>query len=335
MSADFRALGIAVGHATDNDGATGVTVIRGLDAPLRGGVAVFGRASGTRELHTLSSDHLVARVDAVMLTGGSAYGLDAAGGAMRWMEERGRGYAVPGGVVPIVPAAVIFDLVPLGRFDARPTAAMAYEACDVAVSTDIVEGSVGAGTGATVGKITGPSQAMKGGLGCALAANGDWQVGAVAVVNALGDVRDGDGRIIAGARAPSAAGEERTFVDAARVLATVSKRSMLRAEARLGNAVGANTTLCAVMTDAPLGKVELEQLARAAGAALFRRITPAGTSVDGDVVFALGRAVTPTALGGEATVIEALAVAALESAIERAVRTARGRGGVPGLADSA
>src|SRR5205823_10908782 len=133
VTADFRALGVAVGHGTDADGATGVTVVRGIDAPLRAGASVFGRATGTRELHSLSVDHLVDRIDAVMLTGGSAYGLDAAAGIMRWMEERGRGFTVPGGVVPIVPAAVIFDLAPLGRFDARPTAAMAYDACESAV----------------------------------------------------------------------------------------------------------------------------------------------------------------------------------------------------------
>src|SRR4051812_24895932 len=120
--ADLTPLGIAVGHATDMEGATGCTVIRAVDGHLRGGVAVFGRATGARELNTMMPDHIADRVDALLLTGGSAYGLDAAGGVMRWMEERGRGFPVAGGVVPIVPAAVIFDLAPLGRFDARPTA---------------------------------------------------------------------------------------------------------------------------------------------------------------------------------------------------------------------
>src|SRR2546423_920739 len=219
MTLDFRALGVAVGHATDEVGATGVTVVRGIEAPLRAGAAVFGRATGTRELHTLSVDHLVDRIDAVMLTGGSAFGLDAAAGVMQWMEERGRSFAVPGGVVPIVPAAVIFDLAPLGRFDARPTAAMAYEACNRAAPNDIAEGSVGAATGATVGKIAGPQRAMKGGFGCALEANGSWRVGALAVVNALGDVRDARGRIIAGARADDDTPASRRFRDTARQLA--------------------------------------------------------------------------------------------------------------------
>jgi len=330
VTLDFRALGVAVGHATDAAGATGLTIIRGIDAPLRGGAAVFGRASGTRELHTLSADHLVDRIDALMLTGGSAYGLDAAAGAMQWMEERGRGFAVPGGVVPIIPAAVIFDLVPLGRFDSRPTAAMAYEACDSASPDDIAEGSVGAGAGATVGKIAGPTRAMKGGIGGAISGNGTWHVGALAVVNALGDVRDTTGRIIAGARADERRIGPFTFVDAARQLASMSTPV---AGDRLGAAAATNTTLSVVITDAPLGRLELGQLARAAGAALFRRITPTGTTVDGDVVFALAPATAPAPLGTATTAIEALAVAVLEQAIERAVIMARGRDGVPGLAD--
>ena len=326
---DFRALGILVGHATDSAGATGLTIVRGVDAPLRAGAAVFGRATGTRELHTLTADHLVDRIDALMLTGGSAYGLDAAAGAMRWMEERRRGFEVPGGVVPIVPAAVIFDLAPLGRFDARPTAAMAYEACDRASPNGIAEGSVGAGAGATVGKIAGPERAMKGGIGGGIASSGSWTVGALAVVNALGDVRDASGRIIAGARADGGAGQ---FMDTARHL-TKDGAVRMPAAGRFDPAVPTNTTLCVVVTTAPLGRIELGQLARAAGAALFRRITPTGTAVDGDVVFALAPMAPPEPLGRAQMAIEALAVAALETAIERAVVTARGRDGVPGLAD--
>ncbi|MFL5616177.1 MAG: P1 family peptidase [Gemmatimonadaceae bacterium] len=336
VAVDFRALGIAVGHATDANGATGLTVVRGIDGPLRAGAAVFGRAAGTRELHTLSVDHLVDRIDAVMLTGGSAYGLDAAAGIMRWMEERGRGFSVPGGVVPIVPAAVIFDLAPLGRFDARPTAAMAYEACEAASPNDFAEGSVGAGAGATVGKIAGPTRAMKGGFGAALGNNGRWHIGALAVVNALGDVRDMSGRIIAGARADEHGARPWRFLDASRELAANGGTALpSRAGALNGPAAPMNTTLSIVATDAPLGRLGLTQLARAAGAALFRRITPTGTSVDGDVVFAIGP-LTATPEGqfdGPTTAIEALAVATLEEAIERAVKTARGRDAVPGLAD--
>src|SRR2546423_620346 len=199
---ELTRFGIAVGHATDTEGATGLTVIRGVDGPLRAGVTTLGRATGSRELAAASSRHLVdGRIDAILLTGGSAYGLDAAAGVMRWMEERERGFPVGAGVVPIVPAAVIFDLAPLGRFDARPTATMAYEACDRAMPNDIPEGSVGAGAGATVGKIAGPARAMKGGFGCVVESIGDLRVAAMADVNALRDVRDAAGPIIAGARA--------------------------------------------------------------------------------------------------------------------------------------
>src|SRR5206468_8510448 len=214
----------------------------------------------------------------------------------------------------------------------RPTPAMAYAACNVASPNEIGEGSVGAGTGATVGKIAGPTRAMKGGVGVALETNGSWHVGALAVVNALGDVRDAGGRIIAGARAEDGSPGQRSFVDASRQLAT-GAASDPRLAARVAAGVSTNTTLCVVTTDAPLGRVELTQLARAAGAALFKRITPTGTTVDGDVIFALAPSVPSAPLGNATMAIEALAVAALEEAIERAVRTARGRDGVPGLAD--
>jgi L-aminopeptidase/D-esterase-like protein len=314
---DFTPLGLVVGHASDSEGATGVTVIRGSDAPLRASVALMGRATGTRELDALSPRHLVDRIDAIMLTGGSAYGLDAAAGVMRWMEERGRGFPVGDGVVPIVPAAVVFDLAPLGRFTARPTAAMAYDATQGATPR-VGEGSVGAGTGATVGKAGGVERCMKGGVGAAIATAGDTTVGAIAVVNAFGDVRDRDGRIIAGARTQDG------FGDSVRLLRDQPVAS------RFGRQAMQNTTLAVVAASAPLSRIELQQLARAASAALVRRITPAGTSFDGDVVFAVapleGRAVSPLQ-------VEVLAVEVLEQAIERAVRLARGRDGIPGLAD--
>jgi L-aminopeptidase/D-esterase-like protein len=322
VSADFSRLGLAVGHATDEKGATGITVLRRPEGALRGGVCVFGRATGTREIEALDPTHQSGRVDALMLTGGSAYGLDAAAGVMRWMEERKRGFDVGMGVVPIVPAAVIFDLAPLGSFAARPTADMAYAACESARMTGIAEGSVGAGTGATVGKGAGRAGAMKGGVGCAVraAGAGDAVVAALAVVNALGDVRDAQGRIIAGARSPG--GE---FLDSAKQLAE------RREDARFGAVTPQHTTLCVVATNMSLDRGELSQLARAAGAALFRRITPVGTSFDGDVVFALCQ---PDAARGTLMALEITAAAALEEAIERAVRTAVGRDGVPGLADA-
>lgn len=314
---DFGALGIAVGHATDEEGATGVTVVRGIEAAFRASAVLLGRATGTRELDALSPRHLVDRVDAVMLTGGSAFGLDAGAGVMRWMEERGRGFPVGGGVVPIVPAAVVFDLAPLGRFGARPTPAMAHEATERATPR-VVEGSIGAGTGTTVGKAGGVAGAMKGGVGAAIATANGVTVGALAVVNAFGDVRDAAGRIIAGAR------RNGRFADSSRILREEA------APERFGQQAMQNTTLAVVISGTPLDRVELQQLAGAASAALFRRITPTGTAVDGDVIFALAPLDGPRA---PSLRIEVLAVAALEEAIERAVRLARGRDGVPGLAD--
>lgn len=317
VSPDLRGLGVAVGHATDEAGGTGLTVVRGEGDALRGAVATIGRATGTREFLALEPTSLADRVDAVMLTGGSAYGLDAAAGVMRWHEERERGFPVGQGVVPIVPAAVIFDLGPCGRFDARPTARMAYDACERATSMDIDEGSVGAGTGATVGKAAGIDRAMKGGVGVAAVGADDLAVGAVSVVNAFGDVRDSSGAIIAGAR-----GDE-GFADSARVVASGG------APDGFGRAALRNTTISVVIVNVALGRVPLGALARAATAALYRRITPVGTKYDGDVVFAL------CPRGGAAETsprLEQLAVDALEDAIERAVRAARGRDGIPGLA---
>src|SRR5688572_2083628 len=285
---------------------------------MRGAACVFGRATGTRELEALEPTHQSGRVDAVLLTGGSAYGLDAAAGVMRWMEERKRGFDVGVGVVPIVPAAVIFDLA-VGDARARPTPDMAYAACESARTSGIAEGSVGAGTGATVGKGAGREHMMKGGFGCAVHRAGDAVVAAVAVVNALGDVRSADGRIIAGAR-----GAQGGFVDGAKVLANYS------AAPKFGSLTPQHTTLCLVATNMVLERGELAQLARAAGAALFRRITPVGTSFDGDVVFAL---CPPEGTRGMLMPIEITAAAALEEAIERAVRLAVGRDGIPGLAD--
>lgn len=321
MSADLAALGLAVGHATDREGATGLTVVRGIDRAFRCASAVMGRATGTRELHAASPFHLVDRVDAVVLTGGSAYGLDATAGAMRWMEERGRGHPVGAGVgvVPIIPAAVIFDLAPLGSFTARPTAAMAYEACDTAAPSGIAEGSVGAGTGATVGKAGGLAGAMKGGVGIGMATSGDVTVAAVAVVNALGDVRDASGAIIAGAR-----GADGQFIDGARLIADGGVRR------KFTDGALQNTTIAVVATTACLPRVQLSQLAQASAAALFRRITPTGTSYDGDVIFGVCPCDGPAA---PSTQVEGLAVLALEQAVERAVRFAVGRDGIPGLAD--
>jgi L-aminopeptidase/D-esterase-like protein len=325
-SADFGSLGVGIGHATDEVGATGLTVIRALNAQylLRGAAAIVGRATATREVGTLTPDHISKRVDAILLTGGSAYGLDAAAGVMRWMEERGRGFPIAGGVVPIVPAAAVFDLAPLGNFAARPTAAMAYAACESASASGVAEGSVGAGTGCTVGKAGGRENAMKGGFGCAVERTDEISVGAVAVVNAFGDVRDSSNNIIAGARDSSG-----RWLDSAAII----ERTALGSTVPVTAQPEPQTTLCAVITNGAFSGYELQQLARASSAAMFHRITPVGTSFDGDVIFVVG----PQEGGVTAPLpsVEVLAVRALEQAIERAVRYAKGRDGIIGLADLA
>lgn len=309
--------GLLVGHFTDTATATGCTVVLGPPSGMRAAAYVRGRATGTRELDVLSPGHVVPAINAILLTGGSAFGLGAADGVMRWLAERGQGFAVGVGVVPIVPAAVIFDLSPLGRPDRWPSAADAYAACQAA-GPEVAEGSVGAGTGATVGKALGVVGAMKGGLGTWAEQSGDLVVAALAVVNAFGDVRDGTGRIIAGART------ENGFADAAAHLAGG------RAPAGSFAKAGANTTLVVVGTNARLERLALLEVARAAADGMAQRISPFGTQFDGDIVFAVS--------AGEHAVevpvaVELLAQRATAAAIERAVRLAKGTKDLPGLAD--
>jgi len=297
--------GISVGHAHDVEVRTGCTVLIG---PFRGACDVRGAATGTRELGTLSPLHLVPRVDAILLTGGSAHGLAAADGVVAWLHEHGRGYDTGVAAVPIVPAAVIFDLG-VGRPE-WPDAAMGRAACQAA-GTEVAEGRVGAGTGATVGKLLGPDAAMPGGVGT-WSERRDWTVGALAVVNALGDVRDAAGAIVAGAR------DGGDFADGeARLLAGTASGGLDEHAPP-----GTNTTLAVVATDAPLDRTGLQLLARAAGVALARRITPAHTPFDGDVTFALSTSEAPEpATPRELMALSALAVHALGQAIERAVTT--------------
>ena len=308
--------GILVGHATDAAGATGCTVVLAPADGMPCTAVVRGRATGSRELDACRPESLAGRVDAVVLTGGSAYGLAAADGVMRWLEARGRGFKVGSGVVPIVPAAVVFDLLPCGRFDARPTSGTGAACCDAA-GASVAEGSVGAGTGATVGKVLGLEWAMKGGVGSWSAREGDLVVGALAVVNAFGDVLDASGRVLAGARRAGGG-----FAGSAEHLA----RGGLP-----GGALRAahHTTLVVVATNAGLDRLALGGVARAGADALARRIVPSGTAVDGDVVFACAAGT----LAAAAMQVEQLARAVTEMAVERAVRAARGRDGVPGLAD--
>lgn len=315
---DFSPLGIVVGHAPDRTGTTGCTVVRRATGAMRCGGVQLGRATASREFAVADPSHSTDRIDAILLTGGSAYGLDAAAGVMRWMEERSRGFAIAGGVVPIVPAAAIFDLGLMGAFGARPDADTAYAACERATAAPD-EGSVGAGTRASVGKVAGGARAMKGGFGAWVVRSGEIVVGAVVVTNAVGDIRDGAGRIIAGAR-----GEGGRFLDATAVLTGGGPR-------RGDEPAAMNTTIGAVMTNVALSRDALRQLAGAATAAYFKRITPCATQFDGDTLFALG---PMEGIAASPIAVEVLAVQAMEMAIERSVRLAVGRDGIPGLADA-
>lgn len=297
--------GLRVGHATDTEARTGCTVILG---PFRAAYDIRGIATGTRELEAISHLHPVERADAILLTGGSAFGLAAADGVVAWLEEQG-GFGFDTGVarVPIVPAAVLFDLA-VGRADRRPDAAMGRAAC-AAAAVEVEEGAVGAGAGATIGKLLGPAGAMPGGVGTASATAAGHTVGALVVVNALGDVLDGAGRIIAGARDASGA-----FADSAR----------LAREGRAGTWTApdaTNTTLTVVATDAPLDRPALQLLARAGTTGLTRRTSPAHTPFDGDVTFAVSTAGRAGSVGpGLLLALSVLAAEAVAEAVERAVR---------------
>ena len=312
--------GILVGQATDPAGGTGCTVVLAPAAGMPCMAYVKGRATGSRELDVCRPDALVERVDAIALCGGSAFGLAAADGVMRWLESRKRGFPVGPGHIPIVPAAVIFDLLPIGTFTARPTAEMGMQACGAAAK-QVEEGSVGAGTGATVGKALGPSLAMKGGVGTWSVTAGNVVVGALAVVNALGDITDAEGRIIAGARKESGG-----FAGTAAYLA---KGGMTQGALSPPHRSSHNTTLVVIASNARLSRLALSGVARAAADGLARRIVPVGTPFDGDVVFACATA----AVDALPIQVEQLAREATEQAVERAVRTAQGAGGIPGLAD--
>ena len=310
--------GFRVGHWTALDRATGCTVVLAPPSGALGAVFVRGRATGSRELDALRPDHLVGHAHAVLLTGGSAFGLGAADGVMRWLRRRGIGFAVGNaGVVPIVPTAVIFDLA-IGSSEHWPTADDAETACHAA-GTAVEEGSVGAGTGATVGKTLGPVGMMKGGLGTWAVAAGDLVVGALAVVNPFGDVRDHGGAILAGARRPDG-----SLADSVHLLARGERPTTSYSRP------GPNSTLAIVATNARLDRQGLFETARMAGDALARHVTPVGTAFDGDMVFALTTSAVPVA---EPLQVELLAQEALGEALVRGVRHARGLAGVPGCAD--
>ena len=296
-----------VGHAQDETALTGCTVLIG---PFRGAVDVRGMASGSRELHVLSPLHVVEHVDAILLTGGSAFGLAAADGVMQWLEENGRGYDTGVARVPTVPAAVIFDLG-VGNAQTRPDAAMGRRACEDAIkrspSEKLQSGRIGAGCGATAGKIMGAANATRTGLGTATLTVGTYAMTLFAVVNPLGDVLDAGGAIVAGPRTNDGFTDTRKFL-----------QDMPASPFEV--AAGTNTTLVALVTDAPLSRVDLERLARTASTGVARRIAPVNTPFDGDVVFALSTSETihPTS-SALMLALGSAAASAVELAIENAI----------------
>lgn len=303
--------GLRLGHWTDTRRPTGCSVIlcpQGVTA----GVDVRGAAPGTRETDLLRPENTVQQVHALLLSGGSAFGLDAASGVMRWLRERGHGLRVGPACVPIVPAAVLFDLW-LGDPTFTPDASAGHAACEAA-STTAERGSVGAGAGATVGKLLGPQWAMKSGLGMASLRVGGTTLSALAAVNAVGDVLDpATGSIVAGAR--GADGRLRN-----------TARALLAGEAPIRPVAGGATTLAVIATDAHLDKAQATKLAQMAHDGLARSIHPVHQPSDGDIVFSLATGGSgPADLG----LLGVMAVEALAQAVLDAVRSARGLPGLP------
>jgi len=307
--------GLSVGHASDFVHATGCTAVVCPPQGCVAGVDVRGAAPGTRETDLLRPANLVERVHAIVLTGGSAFGLAAAGGVMRFLEEIGVGQPVGMTVVPIVPAAVIFDLA-VGDHMVRPDEQMGYAACGAATDEPVVEGNVGAGTGASVGKMLGMTQAMKAGVGSAGIVLPDGvTVAALMVVNALGDVIDPDsGAIAAGALSPAGG-----WADSG---------AMLLGGAPFAAKAAGNTIIGVVATDARLDKAQANRMATLAHDGLARAVRPAHTLYDGDTIFALSAGEK----AGDMTRIGHAAAEVTAQAIVRAVRTAATAYGLPGLA---
>jgi L-aminopeptidase/D-esterase-like protein len=306
--------GIRVGHVSDFQAITGCTAILCPQGAV-GGVDIRGSASGTEETPVLDPGHVTNEIHGILLAGGSAFGLEAASGVRRYLEQQGIGFDTGSGKVPLVPAAILFDLS-MAKRGVRPTVAMGEAAAAAATADAVKEGSVGAGTGATVGKILGMTHAMKSGVGSfTVTLPGGAMVASLAVVNAFGDVRDpATGKILAGARKTPDGSD---FAD--------TQEQMKRGAA--GGFAGRNTTLVVVATNARLTKVQANKLAQQASLGMARTIFPVNTMFDGDIVFALS-------LGDQKADINVLGIAAAEAvaeAIVRAVKLAKTLGGVPGL----
>ncbi len=312
--------GIYVGHASNFEALTGCTVILCEEGAV-GGVEIRGSAAGTRQLDALYPIHLVQRVHALLLTGGSSFGLDAAAGVMRYLEERGKGFDVGITHIPIVPTAVIFDLA-LGDHRVRPDAEMAYQACLHASSAEVQEGSVGVGTGATVGKLFELKRACTGGVGTAsVEGAGGIVVGALVVVNALGDVVDDrTGEILAGLREDE---------DGLRLVSTAELLRKGIQKKKLGRPPMGNTTIGVVAANVALNKEEVIKVAQMAHNGLAKTISPVNTTFDGDIIFALSAGEREA----EVNNVGVMAETAIMEAVKRAVIRADGFGILPAYKD--
>ena len=315
--------GIEVGQAQDDEALTGCTVILCRKGAV-GGVDVRGGAPGTRETDLLNPVNLVSKVHAVVLAGGSAFGLDAASGVMKYLAEQKIGFGVGATRVPIVPAAILFDLG-LGKSARHPDPEMGYAAAAAANPGPVAEGNVGAGTGATVGKIFGMAGMMKSGLGTAsLEIGGGVIVGAIVAVNAFGDVLDpASGQIVAGARpaklGPVKLGGTDRFADTMQVLRSFTGRTILSLASR------SNTVIAVVATNAKLDKAGATKVAQMAHDGLAHTVRPAHTMLDGDTVFALATGQRKA----DVSIVGAYAAEALAQAIVRAVKAAKPAAGLP------
>jgi L-aminopeptidase/D-esterase-like protein len=328
--------GILVGHDTDLDAATGCTVVR-CATPAVGAVDVRGGAPATRETNLLDPLCMMHEVHAILLTGGSAFGLDAAAGVMRALEADGIGYDTGVARVPIVPAAALFDLG-LGRADVRPDAAAGERATRAATASGaLARGSVGAGTGATVAKLAGPQFCVKGGIGSASATLPDGHViGGLVAVNAIGDIYDAEtGQLLAGARAPNGAG----WLDPPASRPADGPDGPVGARPNPALFPGANTTIAVVATDAPWSKADLAKIAQMAHDGLALAVRPVHTPFDGDTIFTLSTASDPSgarpgaALPFAVSLAGAAAARVLARAVADAIRSASTLHGVPALRD--
>jgi L-aminopeptidase/D-esterase-like protein len=307
-----RVRGLSVGHHTLSQRATGCTVVLCGDGAVAG-VDVRGGAPGTRETNLLAPDALVDRVHALLLTGGSAFGLDAAGGVMRWLEARQIGFKIGRACVPIVPAAVLFDLWH-GDVSVRPDAAAGFAACEAASTAAPAQGRVGAGAGATVGKLFGFDKASPGGIASASVTVGDVTVGALIAVNAVGDIIDpASGAVVAGARHADG-----SFINLQAALLRGEVPNLLRD--RSTQQAGGATVIGVIATDAVLSKAQAQRLALMAHDGLARTIAPAHTPADGDTLFAVSTGLVGSVASADLMLLGAMACDVVQRAVLRAVR---------------